>query len=90
MLTKLETAFSRDTERKVYVQHKMLENSEELFQWLENGAYFYVCGDKQKMAKDVHNTLIDVSEKEGDMSREAAEAYLNNIKEQGRYQRDVY
>ena len=90
VLTKLDTAFSRDTEQKVYVQHKMLENSKELFRWIENGAYFFVCGDKQRMAKDVHNALIDVIEKEGNLSREEAEAYLNNIKEQGRYQRDVY
>ena len=90
VLTRLETAFSRDTAEKVYVQHKMLENSKELFEWLENGAYFYVCGDKQYMAKDVHNTLIDVIEKEGKMAREAAEAYLNDMQEQGRYQRDVY
>ena len=90
VLTRLETAFSRDTAQKVYVQHKMLENSKELFQWLENGAYFYVCGDKQYMAKDVHNTLIDVIEKEGAMTREAAEAYLKDIQKEGRYQRDVY
>ena len=90
VLTRLETAFSRDTAQKVYVQHKMLENSKELFEWLENGAYFYVCGDKQYMAKDVHNTLIDVIEKEGAMTREAAEAYLNDMQKQGRYQRDVY
>ena len=90
VLTRLETAFSRDTGRKVYVQHKMLENSQELFQWIENGACFYVCGDKRHMAKDVHNTLIDVIEKEGAMTREAAEAYLNDIQKQGRYQRDVY
>ena len=87
-MTKLDTAFSRDTEQKVYVQHKMLENSKELFRWIENGAYFFACGDKQRMAKDVHNTLIDVIEREGNMSRGEAEAYLNNI--QGRYQRDVY
>ena len=90
VLTRLETAFSRDTDQKVYVQHKMLENSQELFQWLENGSYFYVCGDKQHMAKDVHNTLIEVIEKESAMTREAAEAYLNDMKKQGRYQRDVY
>ena len=90
VLSRLEAAFSRDTVKKVYVQHKMLENSKELFEWLENGAYFYVCGDKQNMAKDVHNTLIDVIEKEGVMTREAAEAYLNDMQEQGRYQRDVY
>ncbi|QIZ06451.1 sulfite reductase subunit alpha [Priestia megaterium] len=90
VLTRLETAFSRDTEQKVYVQHRMLEDSKELFEWLENGAYFYVCGDKQYMAKDVHNALISVIEKEGAMTREEAEAYLNEMREQGRYQRDVY
>ncbi len=90
VLTRLEAAFSRDTAQKVYVQHKMLENSKELFEWLENGAYFYVCGDKQYMAKDVHETLICVIEKEGVMTREAAEAYLNDMQKQGRYQRDVY
>lgn len=90
VLTRLETAFSRDTAQKVYVQHKMLENSEELYAWLENGAYFYVCGDKEYMAKDVHSALIDIFEKEGAMSREDAEAYLTNLQKQGRYQRDVY
>ncbi len=89
-LTKLETAFSRDTEQKIYVQHRMLENSKELFEWLENGAYFYVCGDKLNMAKDVHNTLIHIIETEGAMTNEEAEAYLNDLKKQGRYQRDVY
>ncbi len=68
----------------------MLENGKELFEWLENGASFYVCGDKQRMAKDVHNALIDVIEKEGKMTHEAAEAYLNDMQKQGRYQRDVY
>jgi sulfite reductase (NADPH) flavoprotein alpha-component len=90
VLTRLETAFSRDSAQKVYVQHKMLENSKELFEWLENGAYFYVCGDKQYMAKDVHTALLTVIEKEGSMSPEDAEAYLNGMKEQGRYERDVY
>nr|WP_273840214.1 sulfite reductase subunit alpha [Halalkalibacter alkalisediminis] len=90
VLTKLDVAFSRDTEKKVYVQHKMLENSNELFAWLEAGAYFYVCGDKQYMAKDVHNALIDIIETEGDMSREAAEEYLTEMQKQKRYQRDVY
>ncbi len=90
VLTRIETAFSRDSEKKVYVQHKMLEHSKELFAWLNNGAYFYVCGDKTYMAKDVHNALLDVIEQEGGMTREAAEAYLNDMQEQGRYQRDVY
>lgn len=90
VLTKLELAFSRDTAQKVYVQHKMLENSKEVFEWLDNGAYFYICGDKERMAKDVHNALITVIETESGMDREAAEAYLNDMQKQGRYQRDVY
>ncbi len=90
ILTKIDVAFSRDTDQKIYVQHKMLENSKELFEWLEKGAYFYVCGDKQFMAKDVHNALIDVIEKEGAMSREDAEAYLDKMQKDHRYQRDVY
>lgn len=90
LLTRLETAFSRDTEQKVYVQHRMLENSKDLFEWIESGAYFYVCGDKEYMAKDVHNTLISIVEKEGMMTNEEAVAYLNDMRKQGRYQRDVY
>jgi sulfite reductase (NADPH) flavoprotein alpha-component len=90
VLTRLDSAFSRDSAEKVYVQHKMLENSKELFEWFENGAYFYVCGDKEHMAKDVNEALINVIEKEGSLDREAAEAYLDNMKKQGRYQRDVY
>lgn len=90
IITKLNTAFSRDTEKKVYVQNKMLENSKELFAWLEDGAYFYVCGDKQYMANDVHKALIDIIEKEGEMDRKSAEEYLNVMRKQKRYQRDVY
>ncbi|WP_088014642.1 sulfite reductase subunit alpha [Gottfriedia acidiceleris] len=90
VLTKLDTAFSRDTAQKVYVQHKMLEHSKELFEWIEKGAYFYVCGDKEYMAKDVHEALITVLEKEGTMDRDAAEAYLKDMQKQHRYQRDVY
>ncbi|MDD9269233.1 sulfite reductase subunit alpha [Paenibacillus sp. GCM10023248] len=90
VLSKIDVAFSRDSEQKVYVQHKMLENSQELFAWLDKGAYFYVCGDKLNMAKDVHHALLEVIEKEGSMTREEAEAYLNGMQEQGRYQRDVY
>ncbi|MDQ6598722.1 sulfite reductase subunit alpha [Bacillus salipaludis] len=90
ILTKLDVAFSRDTAQKVYVQHKMLEHGKELFAWLEKGATFYVCGDKEHMAKDVHEALITVIEKEGEMARDAAEAYLKEMQSNGRYQRDVY
>ncbi|AZU60297.1 sulfite reductase subunit alpha [Neobacillus mesonae] len=90
VLTKLDTAFSRDSDQKVYVQHKMLEHSKDLFEWIEKGAYFYVCGDKEHMAKDVNEALLTVIEKEGAMDRDAAEAYLKDMQQQGRYQRDVY
>ncbi|MGG3450532.1 assimilatory sulfite reductase (NADPH) flavoprotein subunit [Domibacillus aminovorans] len=90
VLTKMDVAFSRDTDEKVYVQHRMLEHSKELFEWLEQGASLYVCGDEKNMAHDVQNTLIDIIEKEGNMSREKAEAYVADMQQQKRYQRDVY
>ncbi|MEH7123643.1 assimilatory sulfite reductase (NADPH) flavoprotein subunit [Bacillus sp. JJ1773] len=90
VLSKMDVAFSRDGDNKVYVQHRMLEHSRELFEWLEDGAYFYVCGDEKNMARDVHNTLIEIIQKEGGMSRELAEEYMANLKQQKRYQRDVY
>lgn len=89
-LTKIDVAFSRDSTQKVYVQHKMLEHGKELFEWINNGAYFYVCGDKEHMAKDVNEALLTIIEQEGGMDREAAEAYLKEMKTQGRYLRDVY
>ncbi len=90
VLTRMDVAFSRDTDEKVYVQNRMLENSKELFEWLQEGAAFYICGDEKKMAHDVHNTLLDIIEKEGGMSREDAEKYLSDMQQQKRYQRDVY
>ncbi|MDT8861225.1 assimilatory sulfite reductase (NADPH) flavoprotein subunit [Alkalihalobacillus sp. MEB130] len=90
VLTKMDVAFSRDTEEKVYVQHRMLEHSRELFDWIQEGATFYVCGDEKKMAHDVHETLLTIIEKEGNMSREQAESYLSDMQQQKRYQRDVY
>ncbi|WP_071394001.1 assimilatory sulfite reductase (NADPH) flavoprotein subunit [Bacillus tuaregi] len=90
VLTKMDVAFSRDTAEKVYVQHRMLEHGKELFAWLEEGAYFYICGDEKNMAKDVHHTLIEIIEKEGNKSREEAEAYLADMQQKKRYQRDVY
>ncbi|PLT27929.1 assimilatory sulfite reductase (NADPH) flavoprotein subunit [Peribacillus deserti] len=90
VLTKMDVAFSRDTEEKVYVQHRMLEQSRELFAWLKDGAFLYICGDEKNMAHDVHNTLLDIIEKEGSMSREQAIEYLADLQQQKRYQRDVY
>jgi len=89
-LAKLDLAFSRDQPEKVYVQDKMLENGEELFKWLEDGAHFYVCGDASRMAADVHEALISIIENYGAKSREEAETYVENLKKTKRYQRDVY
>ena len=89
-LTRLDLAFSRDQEEKVYVQTRMLEKSKELFAWLEEGAHFYVCGDAKRMAKDVDEALHQVIAKESGQGPEAAKAYLDRMKEQKRYQRDVY
>ncbi|MEH7502462.1 sulfite reductase subunit alpha, partial [Neobacillus drentensis] len=90
VLTKMDVAFSRDTDEKVYVQHRMLEHSKEVFEWLQEGAHLYICGDEKHMAHDVHNTLIVIIEKEGGLSREKAEEYLAEMQQQKRYQRDVY
>lgn len=90
VLTKMDVAFSRDTDRKIYVQHRMLEKKKEFFSWLEEGAYVYVCGDEKRMARDVHETLITIIEQEGGLSRERAEEYLSNMQREKRYQRDVY
>lgn len=89
-LLKLSTAFSRDQEEKVYVQHKMYEHAKELFSWLENGAHFYVCGDAKKMAKDVQKTLLDIIQKEGKLSLDNALTYFDNLKKQKRYLTDIY
>ena len=90
ILTKLDLAFSRDQDEKIYVQDRMLESSAELFRWLEKGAYFYVCGDALRMAKDVDATLRKIIEMEGNMTSEKADAYVNNLKREKRYLRDVY
>ncbi|MEW6980108.1 assimilatory sulfite reductase (NADPH) flavoprotein subunit [Bacillus pumilus] len=90
VLTKMDVAFSRDSEEKVYVQHQMKKHSKELFEWLEQGAYVYVCGDEKHMAHDVHGTLLSIIQEEGAMSKEKAESYLANLQQQKRYQRDVY
>jgi sulfite reductase (NADPH) flavoprotein alpha-component len=90
VLTRLDVAFSRDQGAKVYVQHRMLEKSRELYGWLQEGAHFYVCGSVNPMAADVHATLVSIVQSEGDKSKEEAEAYVAGLREQGRYQRDVY
>jgi sulfite reductase (NADPH) flavoprotein alpha-component len=89
-LDRLDTAFSRDQDEKVYVQHRMLEHSDRLFGWLEEGAAFYVCGDRTHMAKDVDAALHRIVQDEGDMSEDEAENYVQTLKKEGRYERDVY
>lgn len=89
-LTKFSTAWSRDQAEKIYVQNKMLENSAELWAWLEQGAIFYVCGDAARMASDVDKALHTIIEKEGGKTVDEAAAYVHAMKEAKRYRRDVY
>ena len=86
----LELAFSRDQEHKIYVQHKMWEKGEELYQWLEEGAYLYVCGDAQRMAKDVEAMLQAIVQKFGKKEAQEAKEYIKHLRQQKRYLRDVY
>ncbi|MCI2946926.1 assimilatory sulfite reductase (NADPH) flavoprotein subunit [Staphylococcus caledonicus] len=90
VLGKMNVAFSRDTDEKVYVQHRIVEHSEEFNQWLQNGASIYICGDEKHMAKDVHQAIRNVLVKEQNLSEEEAEDYLKQMKKDKRYQRDVY
>jgi len=92
LLTKLDLAFSRDQEEKIYVQDRMKENGAELWQWISEGAYFYVCGDAKRMAKDVHQAVIDIAIEHGGMTPEDADVFVNKtlMREERRYLRDVY
>jgi sulfite reductase (NADPH) flavoprotein alpha-component len=89
-LTRLDTAFSRDQPAKIYVQDRMRENAAELWAWLQAGAYFYVCGDAKRMAKDVDTALHDVISQQGGMTLPQAIDYVKQMKKDKRYQRDVY
>lgn len=89
-LQNLSLAFSRDQAEKVYVQNRMLEHGKELWQWLQAGAYFYVCGDAKRMAVDVDQALHQIAREHGDLSEEEAKSYIKNLKKEKRYQRDVY
>ncbi len=89
-LTRLDTAFSRDQEDKIYVQDRMMEHAPLFWSWLEDGASVYVCGDATRMAKDVHAALHRIIEKEGGMPAQAAEEYVHALKDEHRYHRDVY
>lgn len=90
ILHRFDTAFSRDQEFKIYVQHRMLENAKDLFEWLENGAIFYVCGDAQRMAKDVDLALHQIVEQAGGKTPEHAKEYVEALKKEKRYRKDVY
>ncbi len=89
-LTQLHTAFSRDQEHKIYVQDLMIQNARQLWSWLQEGAYLYVCGDAVRMAKDVDRTLHEIVKEQGGRQQEAAESYIQVLKDDRRYQRDVY
>ena len=90
LLSKISLAFSRDQANKIYVQDRLREAGLELYQWLEAGAHFYVCGEANHMAKDVQEALLDVIAEHGQKSREEAEEYLSELRRAKRYQRDVY
>jgi sulfite reductase (NADPH) flavoprotein alpha-component len=90
VLTRLDTAFSRDQAEKIYVQHRMREHAGELFAWLEAGAHFYVCGDARRMAKDVDGVLHEVIMIAGARNADQSAEYVNRLKAEKRYQRDVY
>ena len=90
VLTKVNVAFSRDQASKIYVQHKMLENSAALYEWLQNGAYVYICGAKDPMSTDVEYTILQIIERFGNKTTAQAIEYLNSLKEEGRFLKDVY
>ena len=89
-LTRLDLAFSRDQERKIYVQDRMLEQAPTFWSWLNDGASIYVCGDALRMAKDVDQTLHTIVQQQGEMDADAAQEYVESLKDQHRYHRDVY
>lgn len=90
VLTRANFAFSRDQEEKIYVQHKMLENAAELYQWLAGGGSFFVCGKKDPMSHDVEKALLTIIQEQGNKTAEEAKEYLAHLEEQGRYEKDVY
>ncbi|MEC6815868.1 assimilatory sulfite reductase (NADPH) flavoprotein subunit [Photobacterium toruni] len=90
VVDQIDVAFSRDQAEKVYVQHRILEQAPQVWQWLQEGSHIYVCGDATHMAKDVHQALLTVIEQQGKQTREQAEQYLNELRKDKRYQRDVY
>ncbi|EOE3645097.1 NADPH-dependent assimilatory sulfite reductase flavoprotein subunit [Klebsiella pneumoniae] len=90
LLTRIDLAWSRDQQQKIYVQDKLREQGGELWRWINDGAHIYVCGDANRMAKDVENTLLEVIAEYGAMDAEAADEFLSELRVERRYQRDVY
>ena len=90
ILTRIDLAFSRDQAEKIYVQHRILEQAEELWNWMNRGAHIYICGDESRMAKDVHQALLAVIEEQGNQPPEQAAETLDQLRRDGRYQKDVY
>jgi sulfite reductase (NADPH) flavoprotein alpha-component len=89
-LSRIDTAFSRDSEKKVYVQNRMHEQAADLWRWLQDGGHFYICGDASRMAKDVDTMLRRIAREQGGMSEDQARDWIVALARQGRYQRDVY
>ena len=89
-LHRVDVAFSRDQEKKIYVQHRLKEAGKELYSWLANGAYLYVCGDASAMAPDVHAALLEIVAQHGGMDADDAQAWVADLTADGRYLRDVY
>lgn len=90
ILNELDLAWSRDQEEKVYVQHKMLERGAELWNWIQEGALFYVCGDASRMAKDVDQALRTIAQEHGSMSEEDSAVWIKSLQKEKRYLKDVY
>ena len=89
-LTRMDVAFSRDQDEAVYVQHRMLEHAKELYQWIEDGAHIYICGDRKKMATDVQNALLSIIQQEGGYNPEEAQEFADQLQKEKRLQTDVY
>ncbi len=90
LLSDISLAFSRDSDKKVYVQHKILEKQKDFYKWIKNGAVIYVCGDKSAMAPDVENAIAEVVHKQGGLKADKAQEYVKNLKRERRYFADVY
>ena len=90
VLTKINLAFSRDQPEKIYVQHRMWEHGQELYDWIQSGAHIYLCGKKDPMSIDVEHTLVEIIEKYGEKTTEEAKEYFLQMQSEGRYSEDVY